>query len=130
MKKSELVKIIKEEIAGVYGSPVNKEALKADVQASVNALKDITQGVDFDRNISRFAAGSKSELYVNVYFKDPEQEKTFLQAIEKKYPVAGVTVGIPREVYRDKNNNTYFRIVRINNSESSLIFNRRMPKGR
>jgi hypothetical protein len=130
MKKSELVKIIKEEIAEVYGSPVNKEILKADVQASVNDLKNITQGVDFDRNISRFAAGSKSELYTNVYFENPEQEKAFIQAIENKYPVAGVTVGIAREVYRDKDNNIYFRIVRISNSESSIIFNRRMPKGR
>ena len=130
MKRSELIKIIKEEIAGVYGSPVNKEALKVDVETSIGSLRNLTPGVEFDRNISRFAAGSKSELYINVYFKNSEQEKAFIQAIENKYPVAGVTVGIPREVYRDKDNNVYFRIVRVNNSESSIIYNRRMPKGR
>jgi hypothetical protein len=124
-------RLLKEELkGGIYGNPINKEALKSDVESSINDMKKISPTVEFDRSISRFASGSKSELYINVYFSDSKEEENFLKSLKSKYPIVGVTGGLSREVYQDKNNNVHFRIVRINNNESSIIFNRKMPKGR
>ncbi len=119
-----------EEFLNESGTPVNKESLKADIESSINSMKTLVSGVRFDGNVSRFASGSKSELYINVYFKNLKDEQLFIQKIENLFPIAGTVGSLNRTLYQDKTNRIYFRIVRVSDNESSIIFNRNIPKSK
>ncbi len=119
-----------EEFINEIGTPVNKESLKVDVESSVSIMKNLLPGISTDSNVSRFASGSKSELYMNFYFKNSKEEQTFIQKIENQFPTVGTVGSLNRTLYQDKTNHVYFRIVRVNDNESSIIFNRNIPKSK
>ena len=131
MKVSELRQIIKEEISNALkeDTPVNKELLKQDVEKTVLQLKRLSPKITFDSNLSRFASGSKSEVYINIYYNDDISLKQFIDKIETTFVNKGLGKSGIRSIYQDKLNKTHFRIVKKNNKEAVIIFNRQFPKG-
>ncbi len=103
MGKEQLKKLIKEEISKILKenwTPTNKDVLRNDIEGTIQTLKNILPNSSFS-SLSRFASGSSSEFYINVYHKsgvDIEQD------IQKSFPIKGKTPSGIRNVYFDKQN--------------------------
>jgi hypothetical protein len=131
MKKSKLQQIIKEEINNILSedTPVNKELLKQDIEKTILQLKQLSPKITFDDRLSRFASGSKSEVYIKIYYNNDIDLKNFIDKVETTFINKGVGKSGIRSIYQDKINKTHFRIVKKNDKEASIIFNRNFPKG-
>ena len=131
MIKSKLQQIIKEEINNILSedTPVNKELLKQDIEKTVSQLKQLSPKITFDDRLSRFASGSKSEVYIKIYYNNDSDLKHFIDKVETTFINKGLGKSGIRSIYQDKMNKTHFRIVKNNDKEASIIFNRNFPKG-
>jgi hypothetical protein len=129
MGKEQLKKLIKEEISKILKenwTPTNKDVLRNDIEGTIQTLKNILPNSSFS-SLSRFASGSSSEFYINVYHKsgvDIEQD------IQKSFPIKGKTPSGIRNVYFDKQNKVHFRVKPWGKEETTIVFTRNSPKGR
>jgi hypothetical protein len=129
MKRSELKQIIKEEVFNILNenwTPTNKDVLRNDIGGTIQTLKNILPNASFS-SLSRFASGSSSELYINVYHKPGENIENDIQ---KHFLLKEKTPSGMRNVYFDKQNNVHFRVKPWDENETVIIFTRNSPKGR
>jgi hypothetical protein len=129
MGKEQLKKLIKEEISKILDenwTPTNKDILRKNIENSISSLKNILPNSSFSP-LSRFASGSSSELYMNVYHKPGNNIENDIQ---KHFLLKGKTPSGMRNVYFDKQNNVHFRVKPWDKNETVIIFTRNSPKGR